>query len=118
MPAGNLSIQILPASFQFMKKKIINDNSYIKLNQKEFKLIFSNITLYDFSQSRDIKNYISRITEICNEYINTLSIHSILDLFTSLIEENRPPTQKHYTPHEIVTFMGNIIQAQKGESFF
>ncbi|HFZ7536775.1 TPA: class I SAM-dependent DNA methyltransferase, partial [Salmonella enterica subsp. enterica serovar Enteritidis] len=85
---------------------------------KEFKLIFSNITLYDFSQSRDIKNYISRITEVCNEYINTLSIHSILDLFTSLIEENRPPTQKHYTPHEIVTFMGNIIQAQKGESFF
>ncbi|MCD3016454.1 type I restriction endonuclease subunit M, partial [Salmonella enterica subsp. enterica serovar Enteritidis] len=44
------------------EKKIINDNSYIKLNQKEFKLIFSNITLYDFSQSRDIKNYISRIT--------------------------------------------------------
>ncbi|EBH8783755.1 type I restriction endonuclease subunit M, partial [Salmonella enterica subsp. enterica serovar Bareilly str. CFSAN001104] len=45
--------------FSIYEQKTINDNSYIKLNQKEFKLIFSNITLYDFSQSRDIKNYIS-----------------------------------------------------------
>ncbi|EEG6447572.1 type I restriction endonuclease subunit M, partial [Salmonella enterica] len=41
--------------FSIYEQKTINDNSYIKLNQKEFKLIFSNITLYDFSQSRDIK---------------------------------------------------------------
>lgn len=95
-----------------------NIHDYIKLNHQEFNFIFSSIVLHKSSLNRDINKYICSVTEICKEYINTLSIHNILNLFTYIIEENRPQTQKHYTPHEIVSFMGNMLQAQKGESFF
>ncbi|WP_420257453.1 N-6 DNA methylase, partial [Klebsiella michiganensis] len=64
-----------------------------------------------------INHIIHFISHYCPSTFNLLSIPKLIELFTHIIEQLHPHTQKQYTPSGIVELMGGIIQAQKGESF-